>query len=241
MSNYQSRFGATNPAFRQPILANTNTKALQMTNISSATNTQTIARFLQNSVMTAVTTAPLSARVVSTGQNNIVPMRPISAYSDAELDSLEHNYRKSARISGGAYTLHEVMNEKSKRATGGLGGKQLVSLILELSCQSQDGFTTYADLWAALYPAKPWCGNKTVRAIMEVMDIAILHCVDNGLPIVTTLIVRSDTRKQSANAVTNIYNAARMYGVAVGTSEEDFVTMQILESFDLAQASKTFH
>ena len=76
-----------------------------MTNITSATNAQTIARLLQNSVMTAGATAPLSARVVSTGQNNMVPMRPISAYSDAELNSLEHNYRKSARTSGGTYTI----------------------------------------------------------------------------------------------------------------------------------------
>lgn len=212
-----------------------------MTNTSSATKAHAFAPNLQANVPSHVANIPLSARVASTSHNNIVPLRPISAYSDYELDSLEHNYRKAARISGGAYTLHEVMNEKSKRATGGLDGKQLVSLILELSSQSQDGFTTYADLWAALYPANPWCGNKTVRAIMEVMDIAILYCVDNGLPIVTTLIVRSDTRKQSANAVTNIYNAARTYGVAVGTSEEDFVTMQILESFDLAQSSKTLH
>ena len=103
-----------------------------MTNITSATNAQTIARLLQNSVMTAGAAAPLSARVVSTGQNNMVPMRPISAYSDAELNSLEHNYRKSARTSGGTYTLRDVMNEKARRITGGLDGTRLVSLILEL-------------------------------------------------------------------------------------------------------------
>jgi hypothetical protein len=212
-----------------------------MTNITSATNAQTIARLLQNSVMTAGATAPLSARVVSTGQNNMVPMRPISAYSDAELNSLEHNYRKSARTSGGTYTLRDVMNEKARRITGGLDGTRLVSLILDLSNKHDDGYTTYADLWAALFPAKPWCGNATVRAIMEVMDIAIKHCVDNGLPIVTTLIVRSDTRKHSTNAVSNIYKAARTYGAVVGTSEEDFVATQILQSINLAQLSKTLH
>ena len=212
-----------------------------MTNISSATNAQTIARFLQNSVMTAVTTAPLSARVVSTGQNNIVPMRPISAYSDAELKSLEHNYRKSARTSGGTFTLRDVMNEKARRVTGGLDGTRLVRLILDLSNKHDDGYATYADLWAALFPAKPWSGNATIRATMEVMDIAIKHCVDNGLPIVTTLIVRTRTRKHSPNAVSNIYQAARTYGAVVGTSEENFVATQIVRSINLAQLSKTLH
>lgn len=170
---------------------------------------------------------------------NVVPLRAITALDDHELDNFEANYRKAARISGGAYSLHEVMNEKAKRAAAGLNSEQLVGLILELSCRSQDGFTTYANLWAALFPAKPWCGRQTVRAIMKIMDLAIKHCVDNSLPIVTTLIVRTDTRKHSDDAVTNIYNAARNYGAEVGPSQQEFVDTQILEAFYLAQAAKT--
>lgn len=180
-----------------------------------------------------------------TGSSNPSALRhhiaSIATLSNAQLENLERNYHKRGITEGGLYSLREVLNEKTRRVTGGLEGLEVVNLILDLCRTSSDGFATYADLWHALFPNQPWRGQSTVRDIMKILGEVISYCVANDLPILTALIVRSDTRQQSANAIENIYQCARDMGCTVGPCPETFVTEQILNAFELIDTKTTVH
>ena len=161
--------------------------------------------------------------------------------SDAELSNLEHRYKLRGVTKGGIFTLSEVRAERFRRAANGLGGAEIYQLILDLAQVNADGFTTYLDLHRAVFPSRTWCGHTAVRAIKQVLHEAIIYCVDNSLPIVTALVVRSDTRHLSPEALLNIYHCAGDMGLSVGTDPENFVTEQILKAFDLFSTVRTLH
>ena len=156
--------------------------------------------------------------------------RPISLLSDHQLEVFEHVYRESGFTKCACHPLAAVTAERCRRVAGGLTGSEIVQLILDMSQQNSDGYTTYLALYRAVFPGKPWRGTQ---AIKQVLHQAIIYCVDNDLPMVTALVVRSDTRELSRKALQNIYRSARDLGVSVGSDASDFVTTQILLSFDL--------
>jgi len=167
--------------------------------------------------------------------------RPIFILSDSELSNLEHRYKIRGVTKGGIFTLSEVRAERFRRAANGLGGAEICQLILDLAEVNADGFTTYLDLYHAVFPSRTWCGHTSIGAIKRVLHEAIIYCVDNSLPIVTALVVRSDTRQLSPEALLNIYHCAGEMGLSVGTDPENFVTEQILKAFDLFSTVRTLH
>ena len=166
---------------------------------------------------------------------------PISSLSDTALSNLENNYIKRRVTTGGIYPLSNVRAEKLRRISNGLSGEELCQLILDLSQVNADGFTTYLDLYRAIFPAKAWCGHTSIRTIMRVLHEIIIYCVENSLPLVTALVVRSDTRQLSPEALQNIYDCAGDMGVDVGPNVDEFVTNQILNAFNLFDTERTLH
>ena len=62
----------------------------------------------------------------------------------------------------------------------------------------------------------------------------IAFCIDGGLPIISTLVVRSGSRDHSDEAISNIYNEAKSLGSTVGPDPKAFVLDQQSKARQLA-------
>lgn len=91
--------------------------------------------------------------------------------------------------------------------------ESIIAHMIVLSSKSPDGLMTYVDLWNALYPQTPWRGHGALHIIGKVMGRVTAHCVDQGLPILTTLIVQKGTRRMSEFAMKNVFAACKERGM----------------------------
>jgi hypothetical protein len=152
---------------------------------------------------------------------------PISDLSDEELDRFEANYRRENRMEGGKYSLSEILLEKKRRNPSPFGVREVAGKIIELGGASDDGLVTYGDIWNAFRPNSPWEGHKTLRIVANTLGRVIYYCVTNRLPILTVLVVRSNNRRLSSQAIENICRECRELGVDVGPDPMAFVENQI--------------
>lgn len=152
--------------------------------------------------------------------------RLISEFSDRELDNLITNYRKSGKEEGGVYALAEVRLEKARRIKSPFPPRDVAKVIVESAQQSDDGNVTYKEIWLAFRPDDDWMGNMSQTEVGNALGRVIAWCVDNQLPILSTLVVRSDSRKHTAQAEQNIYDEAKNLGVDVGIHPRMFVQGQ---------------
>lgn len=150
----------------------------------------------------------------------------IKQLTDEQLTVFEQNYRNKNANTGGKYSLSEILLEKLRRNRSPFGTREVAAKIVELAQQSQDGFCTYGQIWSAFRPNTPWEGNSTQSVVASSLGRVVHYCVTNKLPILTTLVVQTGTRKLSDKAVQNIYNDCRDLGVDVGLSPEGFVSEQ---------------
>ena len=91
---------------------------------------------------------------------------------------------------------------------------------------SSDGLVTYKQVWNEFKPDQAWQGNASQQQVANALGRVIAYCVDNQIPIVTTLVVRSDTRTHTDQAISHIYNEASSLGVDVGVDAQSFVNDQ---------------
>jgi hypothetical protein len=151
----------------------------------------------------------------------------ISDLTDHQLDVLEANYRRAKKTEGGKYSLSDVLLEKKRRKPSAFGVRELAAKIIEMVRLSHDGFVTYLEIWKAFRPDVPWEGHKSLRLMSDSLDRVIHYCVTNRLPILTVLVVRTDTRTLTREAVEGICNSCRELGVDVGLDPKEFVDKQM--------------
>jgi len=164
---------------------------------------------------------------------------PITDLTDDELEALIGNYRRLGVTEGGIYSLSEALLEQRRRIKTLVPVPQVFDAILELSGQSPDGLITYIDLWKALFPGVAWKGNASVTQIAKVLAQVIGYCVDKGAPIVTTLVVRKQTRKLDQSAIENIYSESKDFGLDVGAhGANEFCKRHEVASKELAATFK---
>lgn len=150
----------------------------------------------------------------------------IQLLSDKQLDNLEANYIRMGVKIGGRYTLAEVRLEKLRRLPSPLDTVAVAQRIVELARASTDGLTTYGELWASFNPDKGWMGNATQQTVANALGRVVAYCISTGMPIVTTLVVRSGSRKLSEDAIMNIFNEAKELGLNTGADPQQFVQRQ---------------
>ena len=138
----------------------------------------------------------------------------IEQLSDEQLDAFESNYRKAKKTDGGKYSLSEILLEKLRRKPAVFGTRRVAAKIIELAQQSEDGLCTYGQIWSEFRPNTP---SSSLGRVVH-------YCVKNNLPILTTLVVQTGTRRLSHEAIQNIYNECRELGVSVGS--DPFVRTQ---------------
>ncbi|QIG97184.1 hypothetical protein [Bradyrhizobium sp. 6(2017)] len=150
----------------------------------------------------------------------------IEQLSDEQLDTFESNYRKAKKTEGGKYSLSEILLEKLRRKPAVFGTRQVAAKIIELAQKSEDGLCTYGQIWSEFRPNTPWEGHKTLSVVASSLGRVVHYCVTNDLPILTTLVVQTGTRRLSHEAIQNIYHECRELGVSVGPDPEVFVRTQ---------------
>ncbi len=77
--------------------------------------------------------------------------------------------------------------------------------------------------------------------ISRKLDEVIDYCERNGLPILTTLIVRNEGRQLSPEAIDSVYKHAKDTGIAVGLVPKAFVEQQakLSEKITLEHIART--
>lgn len=153
-------------------------------------------------------------------------MRSISEYTREELDRFEVRYRERGLVEGGVFSLREILLEKLRRNPNPFGTREVAAKIVELARESEDGLCTYGQIWSAFRPNTPWAGNNSQSVVAFALGRVVHYCVINKLPILTTLVVQTGTRRLSDKAIGNIYNDCRELGLDVGLNPEGFVREQ---------------
>jgi len=152
---------------------------------------------------------------------------PISDLSEEELDRFEANYRRANKAEGGKYTLAEILLEKKRRRPSPFAVREVAAKIVELARISKDGLVTYGEIWNVFRPNIPWEGHKTLRIVADSLERVIQYCVIHGLPILTVLVVRTNERNLSPQAIQRIYEECRELGMNVGPDPNAFVASQV--------------
>jgi hypothetical protein len=152
---------------------------------------------------------------------------PISDLSDGDLERFEANYRRLNRTEGGIYSLREILLEKKRRKPSPFGVREVAAKIIELAAESRDGLLTYGDIWNAFRPGIPWEGHHSQKIVADSLGRVIHYCIANRLPILTVLVVRSNNRRLTDDAIRNIANECRELGIDTGPDSHAFVDTQI--------------
>lgn len=150
----------------------------------------------------------------------------LSELSERQLNTFIKNYEASGRTVGGIFSLADLKLEKLRRTKSAFPPKAVAESIVSLARKSPDGLVSYKEIWVAFRPDQPWIGNAPRAQMAKALGSVIAYCVDKKLPILTTLVVRADSRSQSEDAINNIYNEAKSLGVDVGMSPRNFVIEQ---------------
>lgn len=151
---------------------------------------------------------------------------PIEHLNDHEISQLETRIVAS-QGAGQDHSLSAVLSVKLSRQAPDFSGRDVTRLILAKSQESHDGLVTYKELWQSCYPGKNWLGQNSVNTIMKILGHAVNYCLDNGLPIVTSIVVRKDSRDNSAKAKNNMFEATiARRTLPPGMGPEAFVTRE---------------
>lgn len=150
--------------------------------------------------------------------------------SDQEITRFISNYKRSDKVVGGKYALSDLLIEQRRRIASPFPSRDVAKAIVDLANSSSDGLVTYKELWHYFEPEIPWKGHASQGVLGKALGRVIALCVDEGWPILTTLVVRTDNRTHAERAVQNIYNEAKSLGFEVGLVPRDFVASQQAQS-----------
>ncbi len=146
--------------------------------------------------------------------------------TDRQVNSFIANYERSGKAEGGKFSLSELLLEKQRRIVSPFPPAETAKTIVEMAQASKDGLVTYKEVWQKFRPNAVWTGNAPRAEMAKALGRVIAYCIDNKLPILTALVVKGSTRSHSPEAVQNICNEARSYGIDVGTDPYGFVKSQ---------------
>lgn len=159
---------------------------------------------------------------------------PMQDLSDEAIASVISRYRAQGKKDGGPFTLAELLIEQRRRKPSAFPTVEVARLIVELSRRSLDGLVTYKQIWTHFRPDQPWQGHGSQTVVRDALYRVIGYCVAHGLPVLTVLVVRTQSRKLSDEAVANIYAEAKEFGLEVGLVASDFVRQEAFKSRSLS-------
>lgn len=148
----------------------------------------------------------------------------LSRFTDQELAALEHSL-SAGSAPGVRYSLADVRSEMRRRKPHEFDPRQMAMTILRLAQESPNRWTTYGAVWAAMTNGTPWVGNATQKRMANELGNVLAYCHQNGLPILTTLVVQQGGALSDA-AIKNICDECIRLGLNVGADRRAFVEAQ---------------
>jgi hypothetical protein len=161
---------------------------------------------------------------------------PITTWTDQQLQNLKANYQRQGKTDGGPFSLSAVELELLRRQPNPFGVRETAERILRLASNSPDFKTTYGEVWKSFRPDQPWKGHGSLSVMSNALGRVAAYCIDNKLPIITILVVRTGSRKLSKQAENNIFDFARSLGVETGPDPVAFAADQELRAKQLIGA-----
>lgn len=153
--------------------------------------------------------------------------------SDRELATLERSLL-TGPVRGVPFSLADVRSEIRRRQKHEWDPRRVAATILEQALSSPDGLTTYGELWNVLTDGKPWRGNAPRTVMARELGQVLAYCHQNGLPLLTVLVVTQADRSLSELAINGICQECIELGIDVGPDRRAFVEAQTAKSRKVA-------
>jgi hypothetical protein len=147
----------------------------------------------------------------------------IEDLSDRAIQSVVQRYRAQGKTEGGPYSLSELLLEQRRRKPSKLPIDEVSRFIISRSKKSPDGLVTYKEIWEHFRPGQVWMGHGSQSVVKDALFRVVGYCAEHRLPVLTVLVVQTQSRKLSDSAVENIYRECKELGVDVGLVPRDFV------------------
>ena len=128
-----------------------------------------------------------------------------------------------------------MLAEQARRSPSPFGVQETIDAIVATSRASDDGLTTYLAIWNRLTDT-PWVGNHAQSQMANALGRVVHHCRAHGMPILTVLVVQSQSRRLAETAQRNIFNEARELGYDVGVDIAAFIAAQRVAALALVRA-----
>lgn len=150
-----------------------------------------------------------------------------------EIRTMIKNYDASGKVAGGKWSRAELALELDRRKPVVFPPKDLAMKILSLCRHSPDQRVSYGAVWLAYNPAPLPKGQGWVNKVTDALAVLGAWCVDNDLPILSTLVVNNTTRELKDAACENVWNYIKVIKGDTSSSAREFVDEQARLAMEL--------
>jgi len=165
-------------------------------------------------------------------------MRPVQDLSDTEIATMAKNYVDKGVVFGGVWPLSDLRLEQSRRSTAQFPPTDLMDVILRVSSAAKDNQISYKEVWTAFRPGEPWQAHNSQKQVTNGLYRLGSHCVDNGLPMLSVLVVPSLSRILTDEAARNIWAFATSLGVEAGPDPRAYAEREATKARSLMEARR---
>lgn len=158
----------------------------------------------------------------------------LKRFSDKELAALERSLAGGTKATGVKYTRADVRAEMQRRRPHDFDPRLVAATILRQAKDAPNGLTTYGRVWAAMTNNAKWAGNSTQSKMGKELAHVLAYCHLNGLPILTTLVVRQTDGSLSTRAINRICEECEALGLEIVSDKAAFVRSHVERSRQLA-------
>lgn len=163
--------------------------------------------------------------------------RMLGDLTDHEIRSMIKNYDGNGRTTGGKWSRAELALELDRRKKVIFVPRDLAMKILNLCHDAPDKRVSYGELWLAYHPAPLPKGQGWVKKVTDGLAVLGAWCVDNDLPILSTLVVNNGTRELKDTACENVWNYIKAITNDTSLSARDFVDEQAKLAMELPMSA----
>lgn len=157
--------------------------------------------------------------------------------TDKQIRAMIKNYDAAGKVTGGNWPRAALMLELDRRKPVIFAPRDLAMKILNLCHASPDQRVSYGELWLAYHPAPLPKGQGWVKKVTDGLAVLGAWCVDNDLPILSTLVVNNTTRELKDAACDNVWNYIKAIRNDTSLSARDFVDEQAKLAMELPMSA----
>lgn len=153
--------------------------------------------------------------------------------TEREIRAMIKNYDRNGQTSGGKWSRSELVLELDRRKSTVYPPHHLAQIILRMCHVSYDRRVSYKELWLAHNEGPLPKGQNWVKPLTDGLAVLGAWCIDNDLPILSTLVVNDQKRELSDQAASNVWNYMKDKLPNVPLNAREFVEQQAVLSMEM--------